>query len=623
MKPDSPPIGSIGKVPVRGRLRLLRESMRYVPPEEGDSFRYRDILYFVRFLIPLKGPIILSLILSFIISISSTVMPLSSKWVIDYLFLGESTAPLLQKLEGHHLGFLVPYADEILHSLPLVICTLAIVEIVKYVLSNERSLIQYRINTEFTYRVRMTVFHQVLRYPLSYFKSSRTGYLLARISGDTGGLSAISGSILQGIISAATTLVVTSTILSSLSLTLTLIVLVFVPVSVGLSYWINRISRTYNIRGREIGLRTSADGQEILSAIDTIKIHASEHRELDKYANNLQKSISLTIASMLFGQVTGGIQRSISYALTLIVMLIGGTLVIEKQMSIGDYTAFLAMYPQLTGAVTMFLQLPLSLQGTAIASGRVKELLDLTTEDESLDPEHPLITPDHPAKGEIICEDVSFAYEPDLPVLSKCSFTIHQGEHVVLTGQTGAGKSTFIHLLLKLYHADSGRIFIDGIDIKNLHPRWIREQMAVVTQDLFLFHDTIMNNVRYSRPEASDDEVMEACQSAGLHDEIMKFPERYDLIVGERGGKLSGGQKQRLAIARALLRNAPICILDEPTAHLDPETEKRLTDEFMRLLAGKTVIIISHREDLTRLADRVYDLKEGKISISEGCNRPL
>ncbi|OQB38465.1 MAG: putative ABC transporter ATP-binding protein [Euryarchaeota archaeon ADurb.Bin165] len=615
MKPDSFPIGSIAKVPVRGRLKLLRESMRYVPPEEGDSFRYRDILFFLRFLIPLKGPIIASLILSFIISISSTIMPLSSKWVIDYLFLGQSTAPLLGKIEAHNLGFLVPYADLVLHSLPLVICTLAVVEIIKYVLSNERSLIQYRINTEFTYRVRMTVFHQVLRYPLSYFKSSRTGYLLARISGDTSGLSAISGSILQGIISNATTLIVTSTILFSLSQTLTLIVLVFVPISVGLSYWINRISRSYNIRGREIGLRTSADGQEILSAIDTIKIHASEHRELDKYANNLQKSISLTIASMLFGQVTGGIQRSISYALTLIVMLIGGTLVIEKLMSIGDYTAFLAMYPQLTGAVSMFLQLPLSLQGTAIASGRVKELLDLTTEDESPDPKHPLIVPDHPTRGEIVCDNVSFSYDSDVPVLSDCSLYIAPGEHIVLTGQTGAGKSTFIHLLLKLYQPDSGNIFLDGMNIRDLHPRWIREQMAVVSQDLFLFHDTIMNNVRYSRPDASDDEVMQACRSAGLHDEIMTFPEGYDLIVGERGGKLSGGQKQRLAIARALLRNAPIFILDEPTAHLDPETEKRLTDEFMRLLAGRTVIIISHREDLTRLADRVYHMKQGKIHV--------
>lgn len=613
MNPDSSSIEPVGKVPLRGRIKLIRDSMRYVPPGEGESFRYRDILYFARFLIPLKWPIILSLILSFIISLSSTVLPLSSKWVIDYLFLGESTAPLLDSLQANHLGFLVPFVSQVFQSLPLVICTLAIVEGIKFFLSNERSLIQYRINTEFTYRVRMMVFHQVLRYPLSYFKSSRTGYLLARISGDTGGLSAISGNILQGIISGATTLVVTATILSSLSFSLTLIVLIFVPVSVALSYWVNRISRSYSIRGREIGLRTSADGQEILSAIDTIKIHASEHRELEKYAKNLQNTISLTVASMLFGQVTGGVSRSISYALTLLVMLVGGTMVMEKQMSVGDYTAFLAMYPQLTGAVTMFLQLPLSLQGTAISAGRVKELLDLATEDDSSDPDHPLIIPKVPARGEIICENVSFAYEPNTPVLSGCSLTVRPGEHIVLTGQTGAGKSTFIHLLLKFYRPDSGNIFIDGIEIGDLHPRWIREQMAVVSQDLFLFHDTIMNNVRYSRPDATDEEVINACRSAGLHEEIMKFPESYDLIVGERGGKLSGGQKQRLAIARALLRNAPIFILDEPTAHLDPETEKRLTDEFMRLLAGKTVIIISHREDLTRLADRVYQLRNGKV----------
>ena len=613
MNPDPSEPGPIGKIPIRGRLKLLRASMQYVPPKDGEEFRYRDILSFIRFLIPLKWVIILSFILSFIISLFSTILPLSSKWIIDYLFLGESTEPLLDSLTAHNLGFLAPYVGEILSSLPLVILTLAVAEVLKYVLSNERSLIQYRINTEFTYRIRTTVFSQILRYPLSYFKSSRTGYLLARISSDTGGLSSISGSIMQSILSGITTLFVTTTILISLSFHLTIIVLLFVPVSVIISYWVNRISRSYSIRGREIGLRTSADGQEILSAIDTIKIHASEHRELDKYTKNLQDSISLTIAGMLFGQVTGGVQRSISYGLTLLVMLIGGTMVMNQQMSVGDYTAFLAMYPQLTGTVTMFLQLPLSLQGTALAAGRVKELLDLEPEDASPDPDHPLIFPDHPARGEIVCKKISFSYDSDVPVLTDCSLEIKPGEHIVLTGQTGAGKSTFIHLLLKLYQPDSGAILLDGINIRDLHPRWIREQMAVVTQDLFLFHDTIMNNVRYSRPEASDEEVIEACRSAGLHDEIMKFPEGYDLIVGERGGKLSGGQKQRLAIARALLRNAPVFILDEPTAHLDPETEKRLTDEFIRRLSGRTVIIISHREDLTRLADRVYHLDKGRF----------
>lgn len=437
---------------------------------------------------------------------------------------------------------------------------------------------------------------------------------MARISTDTGALNSISSSFLQGIISSGTSLVVTTLILISLSAPLTLLVLLSVPVTVFINYKINKVSRSYSIRNRESGLSVSADGQDLINAIDIIKTHAAEERELTRFGDRLKENINLTITSMLFGQLSSGIQFGITYGFTFLIIIASGSMVIAKEMSIGDYTAFIAMYPQLISSITFFLQLPLSLQYTALAAGRVRELLDMTTEEDSGDPDHPLIEPDQPLKGDILVEGVSFSYEEKTPVLSGLSLKIQSGESVAITGPTGGGKTTLIHLLLRFAHPDSGRILIDGQDLKNLHPRWLRQQVAVVSQDLFLFHDSILNNIRYSRPDATDEEVVTAAKMAGLHDEIMTFPDGYNTTVGERGGKISGGQKQRLSIARALLRNSPVMILDEPTAHLDPETEERLIQEFLKVGKGKTMIIITHREQLARCADRVYNLQNMILS---------
>ncbi len=607
-------IGPIAKIPIRGRLGMIKDSMTYIPVQKGEEYKYRDIFYFTRYLTPLIRPITISLILSFFLSLFSTALPLSSKLLIDYIFMGESIEPIIDTLNIHHLSILIPVVDLTLRSLPALLIVLVFIEVIKYFITNEYSLINYRINTEYNYRVKMAVFSRVLRYPISYFRSTRSGYLLARISSDTASLNTISSTFLQGIISSGTSLVVTFLILTSLSFPLTLLVLFSVPLTVIISYWMVKINRSYNIRGRESALTISSDGQDLINAIDIIKTHASEKRELDRYADRLKENISLSIAVMLFGQLTGIVQRSVKSGFLLLVMLGGGSMVIAKQMSIGDYTAFIALYPQLTGAITFFFQLPISLQSTAIASGRVRELLEMATEEDSGDPDHPLIEPDMPLKGEIFVDRIQFSYDQKTPVLSDLSLKIEPGEKIAITGPTGAGKTTLIHLLLRFAHPDSGRILIDGYDLKTLHPQWLRQQVAVVSQDLFLFHDTILNNIRYSKPDANDEEVMLAARKAGLHNEIMTFPDGYDTTVGERGGKISGGQKQRLSIARALLRNSPVMILDEPTAHLDPETEEKLIQEFLSIGQGKTMIIITHREQLARSVDRVYSLRDGTLS---------
>jgi subfamily B ATP-binding cassette protein MsbA len=613
--------GPIGKIPLRGRLRLIRESFRYVPPEKGDEFRYRDILYFTRYLLPLRWAVLASLILTFITSVLATALPLSGKWIIDYIFMKESIQPVLDSFTAHHLGFLVPAATAVLTSLPLLIATLAGISAARYLIGNELSLINYRINTEYAYRVKMAVFSRVIRYPISYFRSTRSGYLLARISSDTGALSGISGNFLQSIITSGTSLCVSATVLTSLSLPLTMFVILTVPVTVGISYGVLAYNRSFSLRMRESGLQVAADGQDLFGSIDLVKTHAAEERELNRYMRRNLDNISLNVASMLFGQATGGVQQAFSAIIRLVVMLYGGNLVLAGEMSIGSYMAFLAMYPQLTGAISSFLQMPLSLQWPAIAAGRVKELLLMTTEYEHDNPDKTLLVPEIRATGHIRCEHVSFAYEAGTPVLTDLSLDIRTGDRVGIVGPTGAGKTTFISLLLKFYRPQEGRIILDGYDYADLNPAWIRNQVAVVSQDLMIFHDTIMNNIRYSRPEAPDEEVIAAARSAGIHDEIIGFAEGYETIAGEKGSTLSGGQKQRIAIARALLRDAPIVILDEPTAHLDQETEELLVQEFLRICHDRTMIVITHRESLLRLVSRVYRVKDGRMGEIVGGQR--
>lgn len=604
----------IGKIPLRGRLQLLRDALTYVKPEKEDEFRYRDILYFTSYLLPLRWAIAVSVMLTFLASLLATAMPLSSKWIIDYVFLKESIKPFIDSLSTHHLGFLAPVVEQLSHSLFLVIVVLVLVYVVAYFVSNEISLINYRINTEYGYRVKMDVFSRVMRYPITYFKSTRSGYLLARISSDTGNLNSVSSEFLQNIISSGTVLLVSASVLWSLSVPLTVFVVCTVPVTVLLSYYIVKFSRSYAIRMRDAGLQMSADGQDMISAIDLIKIHAAEDREIAKYEKVYRHNIALGIANMLFGQVTGGVQQAITLGIRLCVMLYGGSLVLTGKMSIGGYTAFLVMYPQLTGSITSFLQMPLSLQYTAISAGRVKELLCRATEFEHEDPSRKLIVPKLRAQGNIRCEHISFSYEEGAPVLTDLTIHIKEGERIGIIGTTGAGKTTFIHLLLKFYKPQSGNIFIDGYDVSDLNPTWIRDQVGLVSQELMLFHDTIFNNILYSKPEAGEDEIYRAARCAGIHDEIMKFPQGYATVVGERGSKLSGGQKQRIAIARAFLKDAPIIILDEPTAHLDLDTEKRLIDEFVKICEGRTTIIITHRDSLLHFADRIYEVRDGYFS---------
>jgi subfamily B ATP-binding cassette protein MsbA len=295
-------------------------------------------------------------------------------------------------------------------------------------------------------------------------------------------------------------------------------------------------------------------------------------------------------------------------------MIVGAADIQAGYMTLGDYVTFLSYIVFLSGAVNTLFYTYLTFQPVFASMDRLKEMFSVTPEFE-WDEERPLLKKPERVVGAIRFEDVSFAYEADkAPVLQNVSFDVKPGETVALVGHSGAGKSTLVSLLLKLYVPKSGRISLDGTDLNELNHAWLRQQVSIVSQDIFLFNDTVENNIKYGRPDASKEDVIRAAQKAHIHEFVTKLPRDYETLIGERGTKLSVGQRQRISIARAFLKDTPILILDEPTSAIDPETEMYLKDSLDELMKGKTTFIISHRMSLTDIADRIVAIEDGRIA---------
>jgi subfamily B ATP-binding cassette protein MsbA len=306
---------------------------------------------------------------------------------------------------------------------------------------------------------------------------------------------------------------------------------------------------------------------------------------------------------------------------TLAVMWFGASEIQNGRMTIGDYVVFMTYTLTLTGTTGSIFYAYTSIQPTLASLDRLVEMFKIVPEYDRDQKGKLLIIPDK-IYGEIKYENVSFSYEVNKPVLTDICFTARQGETIALVGPSGAGKTTLVNLMLKFYSPQNGRIFLDGKDLKDIDPVWLRRQISIVSQDIFLFDDTIENNIKYGRPSASHEEVIEAAKMARIHGDIMQMPNGYDTKVGERGMKLSTGQRQRVSIARAFLKNSPILIFDEPTSALDVETEQAIKESLKELVEGKTTFIISHRMTMVDVADRILVVSEGKI-VQDGTHKVL
>ena len=457
--------------------------------------------------------------------------------------------------------------------------------------------------------MRKRVQSHIERLPISYFDSTQSGQLISRIMNDAEGIRNLVGTGLGQILGSVVTAIIAIGVLFYINWVLTLATMVVLLIFGGALMYAFKVLRPIFRERNVINAEVTGRLGESLGGIRIVKAYTAEKREELSFARgahklfrNVAKTVTGVSAISSFSSVVIG-------AIAVVMIVIGGNAVKAGTMSLGD----LLMYISFTFLLAMPV-IELTSIGTQVTEAlagldRIREVMEMGTEDDEDKMREPLRS----VKGTIDFNDVFFEYDRDVPVLRGVSFHAEAGTTTALVGSSGSGKSTILSLVLNFIQPTKGYVLVDGFDLQSVRLRDYRRQLGVVLQDNFLFDGSILSNIRFANPEASLETIKEVCQIANADEFIEKFPNGYDTIVGERGVKLSGGQRQRIAIARALLADPRILILDEATSSLDSESEALIQEGLRRLRAGRTTFVIAHRLSTIRSADQILVVEAGQI----------
>jgi len=466
-------------------------------------------------------------------------------------------------------------------------------------------------NQEVLTRIKKDLFQRLLRLPLSFFDRHQSGYILSRVN-EVEGLSLFFSNTTVRLALSVLEFLFSLVILFALNWKLTLIALGILPLlymaTKNYSGTLRKLSREVMEKGAVVSSRV----QETLSGVEVVKVFNSEERETSRLHSLLdelkQVNIWRTVKATLSSELLGLIGALGGY----VILWYSGWDIIRGGFTLGSYIAFSGYLARLYGPTQMLASAGLLFQPAFTALDRYRELIEAFGEEDKYGGKRV-----DKLQGEIVFKDVYFSYDGSKPVFEGLNLRIAAGEKVLIIGPNGSGKSTLMKLILGLYHPQQGQIMIDEYNIKELSLPSLRERISLVSQNVFLFNDTIWNNILYSRPEATEAEVRRAAELSGAAEFIEKLDGGYDTIVGETGKKLSGGEKQKIAIARAILREADVLIFDEATVHLDRESEERIRRLINDYFKYKTSLIISHKKwDISGI-DRIIELEKGRIIRQE------
>jgi len=468
--------------------------------------------------------------------------------------------------------------------------------------------------------IRQNLYNHLIRLPMSFFSERRVGELNSRISSDislmqdsiTGTLADLLYQVL--VITGGITLMMIS------SFKLTLFMLAIVPPMALLAFFSGRKIRRYSKKAQASVAESNTIVEETLQGIQNVKAFTNEMFETNRYRNKTEDVASAGIKGGKYQAAISFIVLGFFVAMAAVIWR-GATMMSNGQMEAGQLFSFVIYSGFIAGNIAGMAGVYSRMQKTIGAAENLLQLLDEPTEaiDEKYNPD-----PAYTLHGEITFDKVEFRYpsRKELTVLRDVSFSIEPGQQVALVGPSGAGKSTIASLLLKFYEPTTGKVMFDGRDSSSFPLTSLRAQMAIVMQDVFLFGGSIRENIAYGKPGATENEIIEAAIQANAYDFIQSFPEKLDTIVGERGVQLSGGQRQRIAIARAVLKNPKILILDEATSSLDSESERLVQEALEKLMKGRTSVVIAHRLATVRKADMIIVLNEGTI-VEQGTHSEL
>ena len=470
--------------------------------------------------------------------------------------------------------------------------------------------VRHSLGEKFIFDFRVRLYAYLQKMSLSFFERTSTGELMSRVTND---LSALESFVTHG--SALTVvdcmrLIGGATILFVLDWRLAALVMIPVPIlALAFRHYNTKIRPVYRQVRARLG-NINAKLQDNLSGIRVIQAFAREDIEYKRFSKESERYYRARVKGIRYWSIFFPAIRFFGAMGTVIVLGVGSIMVVKEQMSLGTLVAFIAYIASIYDPINRLTEVDNIFQEAIAAGERIFELLDETMEVKDAPGAIGLPV----IQGEMVFDQVHFKYGSGDPVLHSVSFTMAPGEVVALVGPSGAGKTSIANLICRFYDPVKGHVSVDGYNLRNIKLTSLRRQVAVVLQDSFLFYNTVAENLHYGKPDATKHELIAAARAANAHDFIMQLPDGYDTEVGERGVKLSGGQKQRLALARAILADPRILILDEATSSVDAEAEYLIQQALERVLKGRTALIIAHRLSTIRNADKIIVLDRGRIA---------
>ena len=491
-----------------------------------------------------------------------------------------------------------------------------------YVVSALCSFIQGMIMTgisqKTTYRLRKDITEKVNRMPMDYFDTKPVGEVLSRVTNDVDTLGQSLNQSATQLITSVTTLIGVLVMMLSISPLMTVVALLILPISVGLISFVMKHSQKYFSGQQEYLGNVNGQVEEVYSGHNVIKAFNKEDdviREFDRTNDKLYES---AWKSQFFSGMMMPVMQFVGNLGYVGVAILGGFLAIKKTIEVGDIQSFIQYVRSFTMPIQQVAQVANMLQLAAASSERVFEFLEEKEEDQTV--EHPVSV--EGLHGNVQFENVHFGYNPEKIIINDFSANVKEGQKIAIVGPTGAGKTTMIKLLMRFYDVNSGSIKIDGHDVRDFNRSELREMFGMVLQDTWLFHGTIMDNIRYGKLDATEEEVIQAAKAAHVHRFVQTLPGGYQMEINEEATNISQGQKQLLTIARAILADPKILILDEATSSVDTRTEVRIQKAMDNLMKGRTSFVIAHRLSTIRDADLILVMKDGDI-IEQGTHTQL
>ena len=491
-----------------------------------------------------------------------------------------------------------------------------------YLISSTFSFIQGFIMTgisnQVTYNLRKDISVKINKIPLKYFESRTHGEILSRITNDIDTLQTSINQSFTQLITSVTMLIGVLIMMLSINVYMTVAAILILPISMMIIGKVMKHSQKYFQQQQKYLGEVNGQVEEIYSGHNVVKAFNKEEDVIREFEKTNEKLYTTGWRSQFFSGMMMPIMQFVGNLGYVMVALLGGFLVIKEKVMVGDIQAFFQYIRNFTQPIQQIAQVTNMLQSSAAAAERVFEFLDEEEEDQTVENPVDITT----IEGNVEARHVAFGYQPEHLIIHDFSGDVKAGQKVAIVGPTGAGKTTMIKLLMRFYDVNSGEILIDGHNIKDFNRTQLRELFGMVLQETWLFHGTIMENIRYGRLDATDEEVIAAAKAAHAHHFIMSQPGGYQMVLNEETSNISQGQKQLLTIARAILADNKILILDEATSSVDTRTEERIQAAMDNLMKGRTSFVIAHRLSTIRDADLILVMKDGDI-IEQGTHQSL